>query len=81
MRAVRARVVVRGHGYDDGFDRASDDYARYMLQVRLEGTRTLSGLLRHLGDRGRPVTCAVYTLLLPWVAAVARDHGVAAVAV
>jgi hypothetical protein len=68
-------------GYDDGFDRASDDYARYMLQVRLEGARTLSGLLRRLGDRGRPVTCAVYTLLLPWVAAVARDHGVAAVAV
>uniref|UniRef100_A0ACD5TKW4 Uncharacterized protein n=1 Tax=Avena sativa TaxID=4498 RepID=A0ACD5TKW4_AVESA len=68
-------------GYDDGFDRASDDYARYMLQVRLEGARTLSGLLRRLGDRGRPVTCAVYTLLMPWVPAVARGHGVAAVAV
>ncbi|XP_047044570.1 UDP-glycosyltransferase 75C1-like [Lolium rigidum] len=68
-------------GYDGGFDRATDDYARYMLQVRLEGARTLSGLLRRLGDRGRPVTCAVYTLLLPWVAAVAREHGVATVAV
>ncbi|KAM0884758.1 hypothetical protein ACQ4PT_030774 [Festuca glaucescens] len=68
-------------GYDDGFDRATDDYARYMSQVRLEGARTLSGLLRRLGARGRPVTCAAYTLLLPWVAAVAREHGVATVAV
>ncbi|KAI5021739.1 hypothetical protein ZWY2020_058469 [Hordeum vulgare] len=68
-------------GYDDGFDRAAGDYAHYMSQVRLEGARTLSGLLRRLGDRGHPVTCAVYTLLMPWVAGVAREYGVAVVAV
>ncbi|KAF6994106.1 hypothetical protein CFC21_010891 [Triticum aestivum] len=68
-------------GYDGGFDRTAGDYAHYMSQVRLEGARTLSGLLRRLGDRGHPVTCAVYTLLMPWVAAVARAYGVAVVAV
>ena len=68
-------------GYDGGFDRACDDYASYMSQMRQEGARTLSAVLRRLAGRGRPVTCTVYTLLMPWVAAVARDHGVAAVAV
>ncbi|VAH15157.1 unnamed protein product [Triticum turgidum subsp. durum] len=67
-------------GYDGGFDRTAGDYAHYMSQVRLEGARTLSGLLRRLGDRGHPVTCAVYTLLMPWVAGVARAYGVAVVA-
>ncbi|KAF0925958.1 hypothetical protein E2562_018757 [Oryza meyeriana var. granulata] len=68
-------------GYDGGFDRAVDDHTRYMAQVRTVGARTVAGVLRRLRDGGRPVTCAVYTLLLPWVADVARDHGVAATAV
>ncbi|KAL5230415.1 hypothetical protein ABZP36_029191 [Zizania latifolia] len=68
-------------GYDGGFDRAVDDHTRYMAQVRTVGARTLAGVLRRLRDGGRPVTCAVYTLLLPWVADVAREYGVAATAV
>ncbi|XP_040379757.1 UDP-glycosyltransferase 75C1-like isoform X2 [Oryza brachyantha] len=73
--------VAYSDGYDGGFDRAADDHTRYMAQVRTVGARTVAGVLRRLRDVGRPVTCAVYTLLLPWVADVARDHGVAAVAV
>uniref|UniRef100_A0A0E0KZ71 Glycosyltransferase n=1 Tax=Oryza punctata TaxID=4537 RepID=A0A0E0KZ71_ORYPU len=68
-------------GYDGGFDRAVDDHTRYMAQLSTVGARTVAGVLRRLRGEGRPVTCAVYTLLLPWVADVARDHGVAAVAV
>ena len=68
-------------GYDGGFDVAVDSYARYMEQARTAGSRSLAGVLRRLRDDGRPVTCAVYTLLLPWVSGVARDHGVAATAV
>uniref|UniRef100_A0A0E0DMT2 Glycosyltransferase n=1 Tax=Oryza meridionalis TaxID=40149 RepID=A0A0E0DMT2_9ORYZ len=68
-------------GYDGGFDRAVDDHTRYMAQLSTVGARTVAGVLRRLRGEGRPVTCAVYTLLLPWVAGVARDHGVGAVAV
>uniref|UniRef100_A0A0D9WDF8 Glycosyltransferase n=1 Tax=Leersia perrieri TaxID=77586 RepID=A0A0D9WDF8_9ORYZ len=68
-------------GYDGGFDRAADDHTNYMAQVRSEGSRTVAAVLRRLAGGGRPVTCAVYTLLLPWVADVARRHGVAHAAV
>ncbi|XP_066368214.1 UDP-glycosyltransferase 75C1-like [Miscanthus floridulus] len=73
--------VAYSDGYDGGFDVAVDSYARYMEQARTAGSRSLAGVLRRLRDDGRPVTCAVYTLLLPWVSAVARSHGVAATAV
>ncbi|KQK07208.1 cyanidin 3-O-rutinoside 5-O-glucosyltransferase-like [Brachypodium distachyon] len=72
-------------GYDGGFDRAADDHAKYLARVRQEGARTLSALLGRLRDGGPrrrgPVTCAVYTLLMPWVSRVAAEHGVAHVAV
>ncbi|WVZ96774.1 hypothetical protein U9M48_042373 [Paspalum notatum var. saurae] len=73
--------VAYSDGYDAGFDVAVDSYARYMEAARAAGARSLAAVLRRLRDGGRPVTCAVYTLLLPWVARVARDHGVASTAV
>ncbi|KAL6607741.1 hypothetical protein ACP70R_040804 [Stipagrostis hirtigluma subsp. patula] len=72
--------VAYSDGYDGGFDSAVDSYARYMERAREAGSRSLAGVLRGLRDGGRPVTCAVYTLLLPWVSAVARGHGVPATA-
>ncbi|CAN6340818.1 unnamed protein product [Urochloa humidicola] len=73
--------VAYSDGYDGGFDSATDSYARYMEQARAAGERSLAAVLRRLRLGGRPVTCAVYTLLLPWVSSVARAHGVAATAV
>ncbi|KAF8726043.1 hypothetical protein HU200_020629 [Digitaria exilis] len=73
--------VAYSDGYDGGFDSAADSYASYMERARSSGERSLAAALRRLRAAGRPVTCAVYTLLLPWVAAVARDHGVPATAV
>jgi hypothetical protein len=64
--------VPYSDGYDAGFDRAVHDHTHYMTQIKVVGSRTLSGVLARL----RPVTCVVYTLLLWWVADVARDHGV-----
>ncbi|KAJ1261985.1 hypothetical protein BS78_09G071500 [Paspalum vaginatum] len=77
----RVAYVAYSDGYDVGFDVAVDSYARYMEAARAAGARSLAAVLRRLRDAGRPVTCAVYTLLLPWVARVARDHGVASTAV
>ncbi|OEL14724.1 UDP-glycosyltransferase 75D1 [Dichanthelium oligosanthes] len=73
--------VAYSDGCDSGFDSAADSYARYMEQARAAGERSLAAVLHRLRDGGRPVTCAMYTLLLPWVAGVARAHGVATTAV
>lgn len=61
-------------GYDDGFN-PSDDHAQYMAQLKQVGPRTLADLVRTLAHEGRPVTCVIYTILIGWVADVARDVG------
>ncbi|KAL6848068.1 hypothetical protein ACP4OV_022196 [Aristida adscensionis] len=68
--------VPYSDGYDGGFDRAVHDHTHYMSQIKVVGSRTLAGVLGRLRAAGRPVTRVVYTLLLSWVADVARDHGV-----
>jgi len=68
--------VPYSDGYDAGFDRAVHDHTHYMSQVRVVGSRTLGAVLKRLRTAGRPVTLVVYTLLLSWVADVARGHGV-----
>ncbi|RCV24950.1 LOW QUALITY PROTEIN: hypothetical protein SETIT_5G127500v2 [Setaria italica] len=70
--------VPYSDGYDAGFDRAVHDHTHYLSQVKLVGSRTLSAVIARLRDAGRPVTLVVYTLLLSWVANVARGHGVPA---
>ncbi|XP_062194655.1 UDP-glycosyltransferase 75C1-like [Phragmites australis] len=70
--------VPYSDGYDAGFDSAVHDHTHYMSQIKVVGSRTLAGVLDRLRDAGRPVTRVVYTLLLSWVADVARDHGVPA---
>ncbi|CAO2185926.1 unnamed protein product [Urochloa humidicola] len=70
--------VPYSDGYDGGFDSNVHDKTHYMDQVKLVGSRTLAAVLARLRDAGRPVTLAVYTLLLSWVADVAHAHGVPA---
>ncbi|XP_058093420.1 phloretin 4'-O-glucosyltransferase-like [Magnolia sinica] len=57
-------------GYDNGLP--VDDFANYMAKLKEVASKSVSDLMRTLADDGRPVTCVVYTLLLPWVADVAR---------
>ncbi|XP_073158845.1 UDP-glycosyltransferase 75C1-like [Henckelia pumila] len=63
--------------FSDGCDeygfRPGDDIKRYMLGLREGGSRTLKDIVAASSEQGRPVTCLVYTLLLPWAAAVARE--------
>ncbi|XP_073284311.1 UDP-glycosyltransferase 75C1-like [Primulina huaijiensis] len=59
-------------GYDDGF-KPSDDGKRYMSELKNSSSRTLKDIIVASSEQGRPVTCLVYTLLLPWAAEVARE--------
>ncbi|CAL9762235.1 unnamed protein product [Musa acuminata subsp. burmannicoides] len=68
--------VPYSDGFDGGFDRETGDRDEFRLRVKSVGTRTLAAIVRSLQERGRPVTCIIQTLLLPWVVDVARDHGI-----
>ncbi|CAM0879999.1 unnamed protein product [Alopecurus aequalis] len=70
------RYAPFSDGFDGGFKGAAHDHTDYMSQLKVVGPRTLHGVLARLRDAGRPVTQVVYTVLLSWVAGVARAHGV-----
>ncbi|XP_051223506.1 crocetin glucosyltransferase, chloroplastic [Lolium perenne] len=78
MDGAGVRYVPYSDGFDAGFDNAAHDHTDYMSQLKIVGPRTLDGVLTRLRDAGRPVTQVVYTVLLSWVAGVARAHGVPA---
>ncbi|EER88587.1 hypothetical protein BDA96_10G235200 [Sorghum bicolor] len=65
-------------GYDDGFNPAVHDAGTYRARATAAGRETLSAVVARLAARGRPATRVVYTFLVPWVADVARAHGVPA---
>ncbi|KAF6166389.1 hypothetical protein GIB67_034940 [Kingdonia uniflora] len=60
-------------GYDDGFKPAEHDIQHYTSELKRRGPKTLTEVVLALANEQRPVTCLVYTLLLPWVAGVARE--------
>jgi UDP-glucoronosyl and UDP-glucosyl transferase len=62
-------------GYDEGFKRNVHDHNQYMTESKVVGSRTLTAVIDRLASDGRPVTCIIYTLLMSWVADVARNHG------
>ncbi|KAM5569676.1 phloretin 4'-O-glucosyltransferase-like [Rosa sericea] len=59
-------------GYDDGF-KPGDDIDLYMSELRSRGSRALADIVVSSANEGRPYTCIVYTILLPWVAVVASE--------
>ncbi|KAL0358483.1 UNVERIFIED_CONTAM: UDP-glycosyltransferase 75C1 [Sesamum angustifolium] len=59
-------------GFDDGF-RVSNDPQKYMTEIRSRGTKTLKDTVLSAAEQGRPITCLIYTLLLPWASEVARE--------
>ncbi|CAM8893343.1 hypothetical protein QQ045_026303 [Rhodiola kirilowii] len=67
--------------YFDGYDRThkDDDEAtkRAMERIKNSSSEALRKVVSTAADEGCPVTCVVYSLLLPWVAAVARELHVA----
>lgn len=60
-------------GYDDGIKEESQ-FNHFMSQLKSVGSRSLSALLDSLAAAGRPATCVVYTIFVPWAADVARRH-------
>lgn len=49
------------------------DLTAYMTNMRQHGSQNLTKILQKSANEGRPVTCLVYSLLIPWASAVARD--------
>ena len=65
------QFVPFSDGYDDGF-KSSDDIQQYMSEIKRRGSETLREIVVRNSDEGRPFTCIVHTLLVPWAAEVAR---------
>ncbi|WRX22238.1 hypothetical protein QQP08_014725 [Theobroma cacao] len=60
-------------GYDDGL-KPGDDKDHYMSEFRRRGKENLNDIVVGSDNEGKPVTCIVYSLLLPWAMEVAREH-------
>ncbi|KAI3470047.1 hypothetical protein Pfo_026710 [Paulownia fortunei] len=60
-------------GHDEENILSGGDLAGYMADLRQIGYENLTKILQKSHEEGQPVTCLVYSLLLPWAAAVARD--------
>ncbi|KAJ4968615.1 hypothetical protein NE237_015316 [Protea cynaroides] len=58
----------------DDFDyfKIDDDIEHFLSELKHHGSQTLTDLVLDLANKASPVTCIVYTLLLPWVADLAR---------
>ncbi|XP_047947583.1 UDP-glycosyltransferase 75C1-like [Salvia hispanica] len=54
----------------------ASDTTTYMTNIRRCGTESLIKIIQNSLDTGWPVTCLVYSLLMPWAAKVARDMNV-----
>ncbi|XP_008222735.1 PREDICTED: crocetin glucosyltransferase, chloroplastic-like [Prunus mume] len=60
------------HGYDNGF-KDGDDIDHYMLELKRRGAQAITDLIVSSAKEGRPYTCLIYTILLPWAAVVASE--------
>ncbi|KAL2924022.1 Crocetin glucosyltransferase chloroplastic [Bienertia sinuspersici] len=60
-------------GYDNGFKATDGDISNYLSTFGQRGGRAMVELFEKSSAEGKPVTCLVYTLLLPWAAGVARE--------
>ncbi|KAL6970922.1 Hexosyltransferase [Sarracenia purpurea var. burkii] len=59
-------------GYDDGYKKGHD-LERFRSEHRHKSCQKLKEVIATSADEGRPITCLVHTLLLPWAAEVARE--------
>jgi len=63
--------VTFSDGYDDGL-KPEDDRVHYVSELKRRGSQTLNELIVDSAKEGKPITCLVYTVFLPWAAEVAR---------
>ncbi|CAI9781997.1 unnamed protein product [Fraxinus pennsylvanica] len=62
-------------GHDDGC-KPREDHNQYMTEIRNHSSNIIRETILASAEQGRPVTCLVYSLLLPWAAAVAREMNI-----
>ncbi|XP_042516928.1 phloretin 4'-O-glucosyltransferase-like [Macadamia integrifolia] len=60
-------------GYDDGYKPNLDNVEQFLADFQRRGSQALTDLVLDQSNKASPVTCIVYTLLLPWAADVARN--------
>ncbi|KAJ6873696.1 crocetin glucosyltransferase [Populus alba x Populus x berolinensis] len=63
--------VTFSDGYDDGL-KPEDDRVHYVSELKRRSSQTLNELIVDSAKEGKPITCLVYTVFLPWAAEVAR---------
>ncbi|KAJ9701221.1 hypothetical protein PVL29_006528 [Vitis rotundifolia] len=59
-------------GYDHGF-KHGDDLQNFISEIERLGSQALTELIVARADEGRPFTCLLYGILIPWVAEVAQS--------
>ncbi|VFQ75593.1 unnamed protein product [Cuscuta campestris] len=73
-RAAGFNFAPFSDGYDQGFRKdRGDDFVSYMSGLKARGSLAVRDIISACAADGRPVTAVVRTILLPWVADVARD--------
>ncbi|XVF37904.1 hypothetical protein REPUB_Repub20aG0051500 [Reevesia pubescens] len=60
-------------GYDDGL-KAGDDKDHYISEFKRRGKETINDLIISSDNEGKPITCIINSLLLPWAMEVAREY-------
>lgn len=66
-------------GYDEGFQKDKHDRKNFISHFKTAGSKTLSAIVQKLENRGRRVSCVIYTFFLHWAADVARQQGIPSV--
>ncbi|XP_002516389.2 UDP-glycosyltransferase 75C1 [Ricinus communis] len=60
-------------GHDDGYNLLGGDFAHCLSELTHYGQQTFPKIILRSAKDGHPVTCIIYSLLVSWVAKVARD--------
>ncbi|KAK9664526.1 hypothetical protein RND81_14G048500 [Saponaria officinalis] len=70
------RIATFSDGNDDGNRTSDGDPLEYLSKFRKSGSKVLGEVYDKSRDERKQVTYLVYSLLLPWVAEVAREYHV-----
>ncbi|KAL2469460.1 UDP-glycosyltransferase 75C1 [Abeliophyllum distichum] len=80
LKQIKSLPTIKGLSYasfsggqDDDESQFQKDFSSYMADLRRIGSQSLTNLVQKFSADHEPVTLLVYSMLLPWVAVVARD--------
>ncbi|CAA3025943.1 crocetin glucosyltransferase, chloroplastic-like [Olea europaea subsp. europaea] len=80
LKKIKSFPTLQGLSYvsisgdqDEDDSQNQEDFSSSVLEFRRIGSQNLASLVRKFSADGEPVTLIVYSILLPWVAMVARD--------